>query len=153
MSVADSYIYSYGTGIMYLGSNNTIALRLSPTGSVGIGGNALDKFTVIQDQDATSTMRIRNNNSGSSSYAQVMVNAFGSSWGMRMGSSSANSNAFEIVGSADGTPSVKAKFHTNGGMRFMPQSAAPTAEAGTVYYDTDDNKLKLYDGTNWVDLN
>ena len=36
---------------------------------------------------------------------------------------------------------------------IKPQSAAPTATAGALYYDSDDNKLKLYDGTNWVDLN
>ena len=36
---------------------------------------------------------------------------------------------------------------------IKPQSAAPTATAGALYYDSDDNKLKLYDGNNWVDLN
>jgi hypothetical protein len=44
------------------------------------------------------------------------------------------------------------RFHANGGLKYVPQSAAPTAEAGTVYYDSDDNKLKVYNGTTWVDL-
>jgi hypothetical protein len=51
-----------------------------------------------------------------------------------------------------GTESEKIKIHANGGLKFVGQSAAPTAEAGTVYYDTDDNKLKVYNGTTWVDL-
>jgi hypothetical protein len=46
----------------------------------------------------------------------------------------------------------KLRMHSNGGLKFVGQSAAPTAEAGTVYYDTDDNKLKVYNGTTWVDL-
>ena len=46
----------------------------------------------------------------------------------------------------------KLRLHQNGGLKFVGQSAAPTAEAGTVYYDTDDNKLKVYNGTTWVDL-
>jgi hypothetical protein len=44
------------------------------------------------------------------------------------------------------------RLHSNGGLKFIGQSAAPTAEAGTVYYDTDDNKLKVYNGTTWTDL-
>ncbi len=44
------------------------------------------------------------------------------------------------------------RIHENGGLKFVGQSAAPNAEAGTVYYDTDDNKLKVYNGTTWVDL-
>jgi len=46
----------------------------------------------------------------------------------------------------------KLRIHANGGLKFVGQSAAPTAEAGTVYYDSDDNKLKVYNGTTWVDL-
>ena len=48
--------------------------------------------------------------------------------------------------------SERIRVHGNGGLKFVGQSAAPTAEAGTVYYDTDDNKLKVYNGTTWVDL-
>jgi hypothetical protein len=41
----------------------------------------------------------------------------------------------------------------NGSLRLIPTSTVPTASAGTLYYDTATNKLKLYDGTSWVDLN
>jgi len=41
----------------------------------------------------------------------------------------------------------------NSSLRLVPTSTVPTASAGTLYYDTATNKLKLYDGTSWVDLN
>jgi hypothetical protein len=76
----------------------------------------------------------------------------------RYGSTNANASAVEIVNgqnaamwlSTNGTERIR--LHANGGLKFVGQSAAPTAEAGTVYYDTDDNKLKVYNGTTWVDL-
>jgi len=43
------------------------------------------------------------------------------------------------------------KIHGSGGLKFKPQSA-PTAEEGTVYYDSATKKLKVYNGTSWVDL-
>lgn len=46
----------------------------------------------------------------------------------------------------------KIRFSASGGAVFIPQSAAPTATAGAVYYDSDDNKLKVYNGSTWVDL-
>jgi hypothetical protein len=128
------------------------AIFAANSGDFGIGGTPLDKLTIIQDQNSSTSSRVRNSDAGSSAYAMVGVNASGNSWGMRMGSSAANSNALEFVVDAYGTPSAKIKLHTSGGLRFIGQSAAPTAEAGTVYYDTDDNKLKVYNGTTWVDL-
>ena len=39
---------------------------------------------------------------------------------------------------------------TNGQVRFVPLSAAPSgAEAGDVYYNSTDNKLYCYNGTSW----
>jgi hypothetical protein len=66
---------------------------------------------------------------------------------------SGNANIrFETSASNGSTPTERLRVHANGGLKFVGQSAAPTAEAGTVYYDTDDNKLKVYNGTTWVDL-
>jgi hypothetical protein len=45
------------------------------------------------------------------------------------------------------------KVQINSSLRLIPTSTVPTASAGTLYYDTATNKLKLYDGTSWVDLN
>lgn len=41
-----------------------------------------------------------------------------------------------------------------GQFRFVPLAADPAgAETGDVYYNSGTNKLRLYDGSNWVDLN
>jgi hypothetical protein len=45
------------------------------------------------------------------------------------------------------------RLQINSSLRLVPTSTVPTASAGTLYYDTATNKLKLYDGTSWVDLN
>ena len=87
---------------------------ISNLGNVGIGGTPLDKFTIFQDQNATSTARVRNTDVGSSAYAQFVVNASGNSWGFRMGSSAANSNALDIVSDAVGTPASRLRIFANG---------------------------------------
>jgi len=39
------------------------------------------------------------------------------------------------------------------GVLFLePQATAPTAEEGTVYYDSDDSTFKVYNGTEWEDF-
>jgi len=46
------------------------------------------------------------------------------------------------------------KLHVKGGMRLEPQSAAPASPAkGDMYYDSDDNKLKVWNGTSWTNCN
>lgn len=97
------------------GSSGAIErMRISPTGDVGIGGTPLDKFTVINDANSTTTARIRNSDAGASAYAMMAVNASGNSWGFRMGSAAANSNALDIVSDALGTPTSRMRFFTNG---------------------------------------
>jgi hypothetical protein len=63
------------------------------------------------------------------------------------------------IGTESNTPLIlstnnteKLRIHSNGGLWFQGQSSAPTATAGTVYYNSTDNKLKVYNGTTWVDL-
>lgn len=47
----------------------------------------------------------------------------------------------------------RARIKSTGQVRFVPLSADPAgAEAGDVYYNSTSNKLKVYNGTAWVDL-
>ena len=39
-------------------------------------------------------------------------------------------------------------FHV---IKLVPRSGAPTAEEGNVYYDSDDDKLKVYNAVDWQD--
>jgi hypothetical protein len=45
------------------------------------------------------------------------------------------------------------RLQINDSLRLVPTSTVPTASAGAMYYDNATNKLKLYDGTTWVNLN
>ena len=48
----------------------------------------------------------------------------------------------------------RARIKSTGQLRFVPLAADPAgAEAGDVYYNSGTNKLRLYDGSTWVDLN
>jgi len=60
--------------------------------------------------------------------------------------------AADVVGvSTNGTE--RARVKSTGQVRFVPLSADPAgAEAGDVYYNSTGNKLKVYNGTSWVDL-
>jgi hypothetical protein len=47
----------------------------------------------------------------------------------------------------------RARIKSTGQLRFVPLAADPAgAEAGDVYYNSGTNKLRVYNGTAWVDL-
>jgi len=60
--------------------------------------------------------------------------------------------AADVVGvSTSGTE--RARVKSTGQIRFVPLSSDPAgAESGDVYYNSTSNKLKVYNGTTWVDL-
>ena len=45
------------------------------------------------------------------------------------------------------------RIQIDSSMRLIPTTTVPTATAGTLYYDSATNKLKLHDGTSFVNLN
>ena len=115
--------YVTGTTVLAAGSGNVGINNTSPSERLDIVGRA--RFV------STNTIYINPNYSTGVAAVQVTNNA-----GLVLVT---NNNE-------------RMRVHSDGGMKFVGQSAAPTAEAGTVYYDTDDNKLKVYNGTTWVDL-
>jgi hypothetical protein len=56
------------------------------------------------------------------------------------------------ISTAGGAERMRVK--ATGAVRFVPLSADPSTgnEAGDVYYNSTTNKLKVYNGTSWVDL-
>jgi hypothetical protein len=101
----------------YVNSGGTLATRITSAGNVGIGTSSTTyRLEVTQDQNAATYARVRNNDTGSSAYAGVIVNASGNTWAMRMGSSAANSNALQFVQDAAGSPTVRATIDTSGNL-------------------------------------
>ena len=94
-------------------------------GWVGVGSNALpygnttfERMTIEGNTNTRSWLSIRNVNAGSSAYSGVVVNAYGNSWALEMGSAAANSNALNITRDVYGTPAVVATMSTGGLMTF-----------------------------------
>jgi hypothetical protein len=47
----------------------------------------------------------------------------------------------------------RVRIKSNGAVRFVPLASDPASgEAGDVYYNSTSNKLRVYNGTSWVDL-
>jgi hypothetical protein len=126
---AESFTFRSSGGYKFQNTSGaTTWATLDSSGNLGIGAtNPTYRLDVFQDQNANSWARVRNATSGSSAYAGIMVNASGNSWGMRMGSSAANSNALEFVLDAAGTPSPKMTLDASGrllvGTTTSPSSA------------------------------
>lgn len=61
--------------------------------------------------------------------------------------------AFLTTPNGQVTASERFQIKSTGQVRFIPLAADPAgAEAGDVYYNSGSNKLKVYNGTSWVDL-
>lgn len=63
----------------------------------------------------------------------------------------ANGLRFETGG--NGATATRVDIKSTGQVRFVPLAADPTgAETGDVYYNSGENKLKVYNGSSWVNL-
>jgi hypothetical protein len=81
---------------------------------------------------------------------------FGYISGRKENSTSGNYAGYLAFATTNGGASTaeRVRIKSNGQLRFIPLAADPAgAEAGDVYYNSGTNKLRLYDGSTWVDLN
>jgi hypothetical protein len=91
------------TGEIIFATKNTATslaerVRITAEGRLGIGSSAPSQLLQVQkDQAAATFARIDNQSSSSSAYAGVQLGAYGNTWGLAVGSSSANSNALVFV--------------------------------------------------------
>jgi hypothetical protein len=115
---------------------------------IGVGTvNPAEKLDVVQDANSFAGQRIRNNDVGAAAYAGLIINANGNSWGMRMGSGAANSNAFECVIDALGTPVIKSSLSSTGVLTLSNYGAgAATFSAAGVISSVSDETWKIKDG-------
>jgi len=116
---------------IYGAASNELHLTNATTGTGGTDG-----FTILQ--------------SGTDVYAYNYESGF-----FEIGTSAVSRLRVVSAGNVliNTTTDAGQRLQINSSLRLVPTSTVPTASAGTLYYDTATNKLKLYDGTSWVDLN
>lgn len=118
----------------------TERMRITSAGEVGIGRTPSSGYML--DIDHPTDTRIGLYNAGT-----------------RIGVLQAASSLFSISGVSTNPIALltngaeRARIKSNGQVRFIPLAADPAnAEAGDVYYNSGTNKLRVYNGTAWVDL-
>ena len=94
-----------------------------------------------KDDNSWSYILGRNADSGASAYSGFVFNAYGNSWGLRVGSLAANSNRMEIASDAIVSPNVRLSLDAStGGVRFAAYGAGTltTDASGNVTASSDE---------------
>ena len=134
-------------------------MRIDASGNVGIGTaspNGDTRLHVVKD-GASETAAIRVENPATSGNSVSKLDVFNGR-GVQM-----SLQTFQTQAILNVTSNHPLQLRTNnaermqiksaGQVRFTPLSSDPSgAESGDVYYNSSDNKLKVYNGTSWVDL-
>jgi hypothetical protein len=113
---------------------------IKSSGNVGIGTtNPGADLDVVKTTAGYVIGRWQNNDQGSSSFAMLTVNAYGNSWGMRMGTIAANSNRLDFVEDANGARTPRLSIAVGGNVGIGTTSPTDTlslAKSGTGIYNS-----------------
>lgn len=178
--VAGSVIGAAGSGTNIAGANLTIAggnstgtgaggeliFQTAAAGSSGSAANTLTERMRITsggtiyfgngDFSATptaSTLRGTNGQGTNIAGAELVLQAGAGTGNAASGAITFRTATAGASGTGVNGSSDRMRIKTNGQVRFVPLAADPAgAEAGDVYYNSGTNKLKVYNGTAWVDL-
>jgi hypothetical protein len=81
---------------------------------LGVGVVANRNLDIRQDQSAATTARIQNQSVNAAAYSELNISASGNNWGIRSGSTAANSNRLEFVVDPSGTNLSVMRLDTSG---------------------------------------
>jgi hypothetical protein len=101
------------TGISTWSVAGTTAMTLNSTG-LGIGDPPNRNLDVRKDQSAATIARVQNQSVNAAAYAEINLAASGDNWGIRIGSTAANSNKLQFVLDPSGTNLTSLTLDTSG---------------------------------------
>lgn len=123
---------------------------LAATSGVWIGASAAvygESANIVSSSNVWNYYLARNTSSGSSAYAGYVLNAYGNSWGFRIGSIAGNSNALECVIDALGAPVIKSSLSSSGVLTLSNYGVGTaTFSAAGVISSVSDETWKIKDG-------
>ncbi len=143
---------------LQFGTNNSIRMTVSNDGNVGIGTTSPNQKLDVNGNINTSGDLIVTNSDPTLVFASTSV-------GASVGAIHQSGNILSLgtLGLTDmfsldlatgyvgiGTTAPLANLDINGDLRLSPQSTAPDAQEGKVYYDANDKSYKLYNGQETV---
>lgn len=136
--------HAAGADITYI-----TGMTLDASGNLLLGNTSGTlPLEVWKDQNSGTYARIRNNNSGASAYAGLVVNGYGNTWAMRIGSAAANSNALEFAVDILGTPSPKLTISSTGAATFSGTVTISTVNSYAT--SSTSTKVLVLDGSSVV---
>jgi hypothetical protein len=141
---------------LYMGTNNSTDLTITPDGDVGIGSlspsSKLDVFGTVEVQGfqmitgATDGYVLTCDGSGVGTWQASRAGAMDEKW-----FTSGDDVIFDPAGDVGiATRAPQRKLHVGDAIRLEPLSSAPSNPAeGDMYMDATTHKLMVYDGSTW----
>lgn len=159
-----------GAGNLLIGTTTDSGEKLQVNGTsylngnVGIGVNASQRLHINTIGSAASEIAVllRNPSQNFADCTTELIfqggytSTYEGAASIRGGRATASNDGYLSIFTNPGGNNVieRIRVKETGQMRFVPLAADPGgAQSGDVYYNSGTNKLRLYDGTNWVDLN
>ena len=106
------------------------AMTLNATG-LGVGVSPNRNLDIRQDQSAATIARVQNQSVNAAAYSELNLAASGNNWGIRNGSTAANSNRLEFVVDPTGTNLSVMQLDTSGNVLVGTASAGGSASNAT----------------------